>query len=86
MTNQTSKTSRTTHSAHTNPLESVRVLWSAADEAFFRITAELFSPSYAMGAGVLLASYDPEPVAPDPRPAPGVPAPRRAPVAPVASR
>jgi hypothetical protein len=64
----------TTHTTHTNPLESVRVLWSAADEQFFRITAELFSPSYAMGAGVLLASYDPEPVAPDPRPAP-VPAP-----------
>ena len=45
----------TTHTTHTNPLESVRVLWSAADEQFFRITAELFSPSYAMGAGVLLS-------------------------------
>jgi hypothetical protein len=64
----------TTHTTHTNPLESVRVLWSAADEQFFRITAELFSPSYAMGAGVLLASYDPEPVAPDPRPASATPA------------
>lgn len=53
----------------TNPLESVRVIWSASDEQFFRITAELFSPAYALGAGVLLASYDPEPVAPDPRPA-----------------
>jgi hypothetical protein len=52
-----------------NPLESVRVIWSATDEQFFRITAELFTPTYAMGAGVLLASYDPEPVAPDPQPA-----------------
>ena len=86
MINQTNQTSQTSHSTHTNPLESVRVLWSAADEAFFRITAELFSPAYAMGAGVLLASYDPEPAAPDPRPTPRVPAPRRAPVAPVASR
>ena len=40
-------------------------------------------PSFAMGAGVLLASYDPEPVAPDPRPAgtttSAVPAARSAP-------
>lgn len=75
-----------TQTTHTNPLESVRVLWSAADEKFFRITAELFSPAFAMGAGVLLATYDPEPVAPDPRPAapatastPTVPAARPAP-------
>jgi len=52
----------------TNPLESVRVIWSATDEKFFRITAELVTPAFAQGAGVLLASYDPEPVAPDPRP------------------
>ena len=44
-----------------NPLESVRVLWSVTDEQFFRIVAELFPPSYSAGAGVLLASYDPEP-------------------------
>ena len=79
MTTQTSATS--------NPLESVRVLWSATDEKFFRITAELFSPAYAMGAGVLLASYDPEPVAPDPLPTsrtratPSVPVARPAPAA-----
>jgi hypothetical protein len=42
--------------------------WSATDEQFFRITAGLVSPSFAMGAGVLLASYDPEPLAADPRP------------------
>ena len=60
----------TTHTTTTNPLESVRVLWSDADEKFFRIAAELFSPAFTMGAGVLLASYDPEPVAPDPRPTP----------------
>jgi hypothetical protein len=59
----------TAHANPTNPLESVRVVWSATDELFFRITAEVFSPSFAMGAGVLLASYDSEPVAPDPRPA-----------------
>ena len=34
--------------------------WSAEDEQFFRITAELFQPSYLWGAGVLLASYDDE--------------------------
>ena len=73
----------TTHSNPANPLESVRVLWSAADEQFFRITAELFTPAFAMGAGVLLSSYDPEPVAPDPRPqatpaTPRVPAARTA--------
>jgi hypothetical protein len=78
----------TTQMNPTNPLESARVLWSAADEAFFRITAELFSPAYAMGAGVLLASYDQEPVAPDPRPTtpakpttPATPAARPAPAA-----
>ena len=72
---------------HTNPLESVRVVWSATDEQFFRITAELFAPAYAQGAGVLLASYDPEPVAPDPQPpAPTVPAARPAPAATAAHR
>ena len=79
MTNQTTTT---------NPLESVRVLWSDADETFFRIAAELFTPAFTMGAGVLLASYDPEPVAPDPRRAapakatsPTVPAAQPAPAA-----
>jgi hypothetical protein len=71
----------------TNPLESVRVIWSASDEKFFRITAELFPPAYALGAGVLLASYDPEPVAPDPRPASAtVPAARPARAATAAQR
>jgi hypothetical protein len=59
----------TTTSAAAQPLESVDADWSAADEQFFRITAELFAPAFAQGAGVLLASYDPEPVPPDPRPA-----------------
>jgi hypothetical protein len=68
-----------------NPLESVRVIWSATDEQFFRITAELFTPTYAMGAGVLLASYDPEPVALDPRPAAADHAARAARTAPAAT-
>jgi hypothetical protein len=43
-----------------NTLESVRVLWSATDEQFFRITAELFPPALLAGATVLLASNDAE--------------------------
>jgi hypothetical protein len=36
-------------------------VWDEArDEAFFRLTALLFDPSFSYGAGVLLASYDPE--------------------------
>jgi hypothetical protein len=31
-----------------------------ADGVFFALTATLFAPSYTYGAGVLLASYDPE--------------------------
>jgi hypothetical protein len=58
-----------TQNTHSSALESVRVLWSATDEQFFRITAELFAPAFAQGAGVLLASYDPEAMPPDPRPA-----------------
>lgn len=44
--------------AHT--LESVRVIWSATDEKFFRITAEIFPPALLAGATVLLASNDVE--------------------------
>ena len=33
---------------------------SAADEAFFRMTASLFAPSFLFGAGVLLGTYDDE--------------------------
>ena len=70
------------------PLESVHAGWSAADEQFFRITAELFAPAFAQGAGVLLASYDPEPVAsrPTARDATAVPAARRASAATAAHR
>jgi hypothetical protein len=70
-----------------NPLESVRVVWSAADEQFFRITADLFSPSFAQGAGVLLGTYDPEPRPPEPRPTRHpVPAQRSEPAATATSR
>lgn len=44
-----------------NSLESVSVFWSATDEQFFRVAAELFSPNFLCGAGVLLASYDADP-------------------------
>lgn len=44
----------------TNAFESVRVSWSATDEQFFRIAAELFSSAYLQGASVLLGSYDDE--------------------------
>ena len=47
----------------TNTYESVRVLWSATDEQFFRIAAELFPPAFLQGASVLLSSYDPAPTA-----------------------
>lgn len=76
-----------TQATHSSPLESVRVLWSATDEQFFRITAELVSPAFAFGAGVLLASYDPEPVPPDPRPSTStVPEARSASAAPAVHR
>jgi hypothetical protein len=43
-------------------LESLAAGWSTADEAFFRIAAEIFPPAFLAGAGVLLASYDHGPV------------------------
>jgi hypothetical protein len=42
-------------------LQSSTVLWSSADEAFFRIVGELFRPVFLQGATVLLSSYDPAP-------------------------
>ena len=41
-----------------NPFESVRGVWSATDEQFFRSTADLFAPEFLWGSGTLLASYD----------------------------
>jgi hypothetical protein len=41
-----------------NQFESVRVLWSATDEQFFHVTAEVFPPAFLKGATVLLASND----------------------------
>lgn len=40
--------------------ESVPTTWTSADDTFFRIVAHLLPPSFVMGAGVLLASYDDE--------------------------
>ena len=42
--------------------ESVPTTWTSADDTFFRIVAHLLPPSFVMGAGVLLAGYDDEPV------------------------
>ena len=44
----------------THPESVASTPWSAADEQFFRITAELFRPAFLLGATVLLASYDDE--------------------------
>jgi hypothetical protein len=41
--------------------ESVPTVWSTDDESFFRAVADVFAPSFLLGAGVLLASYDLEP-------------------------
>ena len=45
-----------------NP-ESIPSTWTSADETFFRVTSDAFSPAFVAGAGVLLASYDDEPTA-----------------------
>ena len=42
-----------------NP-EAVPTTWTAADETFFRVAFDAFSPAFLAGAGVLLASYDDE--------------------------
>jgi len=44
-----------------NNTESIPQDWDdERDVQFFNITASLFSPAFCYGAGVLLASYDPE--------------------------
>lgn len=41
--------------------ETIPVTWDdARDGEFFRLAADLFTPSFTAGAGVLLASYDDE--------------------------
>src|SRR3954465_15874429 len=42
-----------------NP-ETVPSTWTTADETFFRVAFDAFSPDFLAGAGVLLASYDGE--------------------------
>lgn len=46
---------------NTTSFESLTTGWSAADEAFFRIVAEVFPPAFLRGGSVLLASYDADP-------------------------
>lgn len=51
---------------NTATLETIPSTWDdQRDEAFFRITRALFSVSFTFGAGVLLSSYDDEPVVSD---------------------
>jgi hypothetical protein len=42
--------------------ETVPTSWTAEDEDFFRTTTNVFSAGFVAGAGVLLASYDDEPL------------------------
>ena len=44
-------------------LESLPATWSPADDAFFRVVASVFPPTFTAGAGVLLSSYDDVPEA-----------------------
>jgi hypothetical protein len=48
--------------------ESVPAIWTAFDEDYFRVAADVFAPDFLWGASALLASYDPE-SALDPSPA-----------------
>jgi hypothetical protein len=42
-------------------IESIPQVWNdERDGQFFRLTDGLFPPAYCYGAGVLLASYDPD--------------------------
>lgn len=44
-----------------NNTESIPQDWDdERDGQFFNVTASLFSPAFCYGAGVLLASYDPD--------------------------
>lgn len=54
----TSTTTSTTARPAAAAIEAVPTTWSAADEQFFRIAGQLFTPTMLAGAGVLLASYD----------------------------
>jgi hypothetical protein len=56
----TSTTRPTTRPA-TAARESVPSSWTAADERFFGIVAEVLPAGLLRGATTLLASYDPEP-------------------------
>jgi hypothetical protein len=46
--------------------ESVPTVWSTDDESFFRAVADVFTPSFLQGAGVLLGSYDLDTAQPQP--------------------
>jgi hypothetical protein len=57
--------------------ETVPTVWTVDDETFFRAVADVFAPSFLLGAAVLLGSYDPDPVPTPPTHAAGT-APRQA--------
>jgi len=59
--NSNTTQSFTTEQTQQPAVEAVPELWlDERDDPFFRITATLFSTDFTFGAGVLLASYDPE--------------------------
>jgi hypothetical protein len=42
----------------TTTTEAVPTAWTALDEGFFRVAADVFTPEFLWGAGAMLASYD----------------------------
>jgi hypothetical protein len=55
----TTITTPTTSPTPTTALEYVPQVWDdGADSTFFALVARLFSPEFAFGASVLLASFD----------------------------
>jgi hypothetical protein len=41
-------------------IETIPAVWSPADDAFFRLVAQVLPSGFLFGAGVLLASHDAE--------------------------
>jgi hypothetical protein len=51
--------------------ETVPTVWTVDDETFFRAVADVFAPTFLLGAAVLLGSYDPDAAPTPPTPAVG---------------
>ncbi|MBV9487932.1 MAG: hypothetical protein JO246_18000 [Frankiaceae bacterium] len=56
-----------------NCFETTQVTWDEQSERFFHLTADLFPTAFSYGAGVLLATYDPDDAADTVTVAPAVP-------------